>query len=188
MSSDGAVRARLRRAEHEHEGVKVLRAMKGVGLIEGYVVGVGKKWALLANVPSHRLDGYLAFRLRDVERIQPLRSHDFYRALATATGAWPPAAPGLPIDLDTTRGLIETVHTAGTIINLQIEYQDPDVAFLGVPAQLGARSAMMYEVSPQAVWDGTLSRWRYRDVSRIEFSSAYENDLLSIAGPPPASA
>lgn len=180
------MRARLHDAARHHDGVRVTRAIPGADVIEGYVLAVGGKWVLLARVPQTRLDGYVAIRLRDVARVQPLASHAFYRALAEASDAWPPTAPATPIDLESTKDLIRTAQVAGTIVNLQVEYDDPEVAFLGAPAEVDARSVTLREVTPQAAWDGTVSRWPYRDISRVEFLSSYETDLLLIAGPPPA--
>lgn len=166
--------------------MRIARDIPGASIIEGYVVTVGSSWVLLANVPSTRLDGFVAIRLRDVARVQPHQSHGFYKTVAEANGSWPPALPTTLIDLDATGRLVQTAHAHGTIVNLQVEYDDPDVSFLGVPTEIDERSVVLQEVTPQAVWDGTVSRWRHGEISRVEFSGAYEADLFLVAGPPPA--
>ncbi len=69
---------------------------------------------------------------------------------------------------------------------MQVEEDDSDSAYIGIPVAWGEESFLLQEVTPQAEWDGTLSEWRYDDVTRVEFSSTYEHDLLLVADPPPS--
>lgn len=126
-----------------------------------------------------------AVRVRDIERIQPLKCDAFYRKASELAGVWPPALPADPIDLSTTRSLIETAHAHATLVNLQIEREDPDVAFIGVPTRWSPKNLWLHEVSDRAIWDDTDSKWPFADITRVEFSSTYEDDLLLVAGPPP---
>ncbi|WP_141704242.1 hypothetical protein [Planobispora rosea] len=68
----------LKRAARSGKPVRVWRGIDRADRLDGYVVGVGEKWALLHTVSEEiRLDGYSAVRLADVEH-------------ATASG-WPGA-------------------------------------------------------------------------------------------------
>lgn len=176
---------RLQRAQSSNVGIRLNRKISGTCVLEGFVLGVGRKWLLMADVHCSRIDGYVAVRIRDIARIQPLQDNAFYRKVAEATGTWPPAAPETLMDLDTTRRLIETAHVHGTIVTLYSERTDPDEMSFGVPMAWSDRSVSLQEVTPHAMWDGTLSEFRFENVTRVEFSSTYERDLLLIAGAPP---
>lgn len=179
------MRSRLERARVAQRGIRLVRSIPGVDVIEAYVLDVGSKWVLLAAVDVARVDGYVALRVRDIEGIQPLKPDAFYRKASELAGVWPPALPAAPIDLSTTRSLIETAHLHATLVNLQIEREDPDVAFIGVPTRWSQKKVWLNEVSNRAIWDDTISKWPFADITRVEFSSTYENDLLLVAGPPP---
>ncbi len=73
-------------------------------------------------------------------------------------------------------------------MNLRNEDEEEDLALIGVPHTWGEGSLWLEEVTPQATWNGTLSECPYADITRVEFSSTYELDLLLVAGPPPGSA
>jgi hypothetical protein len=184
-SSTTPMRSRLERARSARNGIRLVRSIPGADVIKAYVLDVGSKWVLMAAVDETRVDGYVAVRIRDIERIQPLKADAFYRKASELAGVWPPALPADPIDLSTTRSLIETAHAHATLVNLQIEREDPDVAFIGVPTQWSPKKLWLHEVSPRAIWDDTDSKWPFSDITRVEFSSTYENDLLLVAGPPP---
>ncbi|GAB2673015.1 hypothetical protein [Thalassiella azotivora] len=177
---------RLQHAQSSQSGIRLLRSIPGADVLQGYVVGVGRKWVLLAGLSGARLDGFAAVRVRDVARIQPMPAGSFPQKVAEAAGTWPPSAPATAIDLDRTRGLIETAHVDATLVTLHIEDQDPEVGFIGVPTRYSDRNVWLQEVTPQAVWDGTVSQWRFSELTRVDFDSDYENDLLLVAGPPPS--
>jgi hypothetical protein len=184
-SSTTPMRSRLERARSAQNGIRLVRSIPGADVIKAYVLDVGSKWVLMAAVDETRVDGYVAVRVRDIERIQPLKADAFYRKASELAGVWPPALPASPIDLSTTRALIETAHVHATLVNLQIEREDPDIAFIGVPTRWSPKKLWLHEVSPRAIWDDTDSKWAFADITRVEFSSTYENDLLLVAGPPP---
>ena len=154
-------------------------------MIKGYVLNLGPKWVLMTAVDGTRVDGFVALRIRDMESIQPLKAGAFYRKASELAGVWPPALPAEQIDLSTTRSLIETAHAHATLVNLQMERDAPDVAFIGVPTQWGKKKVWLKEVDSEAIWNDTVSKWAFADITRIQFSTTYENDLFLVAGPPP---
>lgn len=162
-----------------------MRSIPGADVIKGYVLDLGSKWVLMTAVDGTRVDGFVAVRARDIESIQPLKPDAFYRRASELAGVWPPAMPAEPIDLSTTRGLIETAHAHATLVNLQMERQAPDCAFIGVPTRWSRTKVWLNEVDPEATWTDTVSKWAFADITRVEFATSYEDDLLLVAGPPP---
>ncbi|TQL02667.1 hypothetical protein [Cellulomonas sp. SLBN-39] len=175
----------LGRMQDEHRVVRLTRRIPGADVHDGYVVRLGRRWLLLAHVPEIRVDGYVALRLRDLERVQVSTCDETSRRLLQSTGAWPPAGPAASIALDRTRDLVATAAAHGGLVHVEVERVDPDVAFFGAPAHGGEGSMVLDEVTPQGVRDGTVSRWRYREITKVAFSGSYETDLLTAAGPPP---
>lgn len=179
------MRSRLERARSTGKGIRVVRSIPGADVIKGYVLSLGPKWVLLTYVDESRVNGFVALRIRDMERIQPLEQGAFYRKASELAGVWPPALPAEQIDLSTTRGLIENAHAHFTLVNLQMERDAPDVAFIGVPTRWGKKKVWLNEVDSAAIWTDTVSKWAFADITRVQFSTTYGNDLLLVAGPPP---
>ena len=179
------MRSRLERARSTRKGIRVVRSIPGADVVKGYVLDLGPKWVLMTAVDGTRVDGYVALRIRDMESIQPLKATAFYRRASELAGVWPPALPAEQIDLATTRGLIETALAHANLVNLQMECDAPDVAFIGVPTRWSKKNVWLNEVDAEAIWDDTVSKWALAGITRVEFATTYENDLLLVAGPPP---
>ena len=81
----------------------------------------------------------------------------------------------------------ELVAACSTLVNVQVERLDPESAFIGVPARLTDKRVWLEEVTSQAQWVDAISKWKLSEVTRVEFGSSYEDDLLLVAGPPPSS-
>jgi ribosomal protein S18 acetylase RimI-like enzyme len=140
---------------------------------------------LLASCPRHELDGFVAVRAADIRSVRASRWQSFTRGVAERQGTWPPSAPD-GLDLTTTRGLVRTVGVAAPLVSLSKEHRSTSSCRIGSPTSLGRRSVWLLEVDPDARWDPHATRFRYRDLTRIEFLGAYERDLRRAAGPRPA--
>jgi hypothetical protein len=176
----------LRRMKEEHQAIRMVRSIPGSDRLDGYVVGLGRRWLLLARLPDVRIDGYVAVRIRDIQRMQVAPCNEVSSKLLRATEIWPPAGPTTPIGLDHTSELIQTAYANAGLVIVQVEYVNPDIAFIGSPVHESRNSMVLHELTPKGVWDGSLSRWRYEEITRVEFSGTYESDLPAVAGPGPA--
>jgi hypothetical protein len=179
------MRSRLERARSTGKGIRVVRSIPGADVMTGYVLDLGPKWVLMTALDGTRVDGFVALRIRDMESIQPLKSGAFFRKASELAGVWPPVLPAEQIDLGSTRSLIKTAHAHTNLVNLQIEREDPDVAFIGVPTRWSKKKVWLNEVDAEAIWNDTVSKWAFARITRVEFSTTYERDLLLVAGPPP---
>lgn len=175
----------LRRMQDKHKAIRLVRRIQGADRLDGFIVGVGRKWLLLAKLPDVRVDGFVAVRIRDIQRVQVSPCDQLSRRLLESTGAWPPAGPNAPIDLDRTSRLVQTSYAHAGLLNIQVEGVDPEVALIGSPSLDGKKWVVLDEVTSESEWDGSVSRWRRSEITRVEFSGSYESDLLLVAGPPP---
>lgn len=184
--SGAALVERLCRAKERQELIRVTRVIPGSDRIEGYVVAVGSKWFLVADTHETGLDGFVALRLRDVERVWRYDAGDeLLRRFMEHRGEWPVAAPAFEIDLDTTAGLVRTVAAAEPLIGVMNEPYEPDVVMIGTPRYADEAGFLLVEVSHRGKWADELGRWAYRDISRVDFGGPYERMLAAVAGPVP---
>lgn len=175
---------RLHLAQEELALVRVDRGDE-FDLLDGYVVAVGSEWVLLAVLDDAIvLDGHTALRLADVRRIGRRSNDDMVQQALSVREQWPPAPPGVTIDLDSIRGLLTTLMEQ-PVITVHPELDDPTVCFIGAPAGLGDRSLRLVEVDSRGVWNNRSTKHRIADITRIDIGGRYEQALLSVAGPLP---
>lgn len=166
--------------------VEVHRAIADVGSLEGVVVGVGRRWVLVAELDDVRVHGFVAVRRHDVTRVRAAGGQAFQRRYLEMTEAWPLPSPAVDVDLDSTRGLVTSLAAAYPLLTVCVEYDDPDVCFIGAVAKAGKKWLQIDEVTTTARWRGR-SRYRYEHISRIDVGGHYETALYAVAGPCPTS-
>jgi hypothetical protein len=179
------VRADLEAAATAQSLVRVVRSIRCSDELEGFVVGLGVKWLLLALLDGNiYLNGFVALRLRDVTKVQQRGGiGSFVGRALTLRGHWPPTAPA--IDLDTVGGVIRSAGEAAPLVTLHVEADDPNVCLIGRPAGITGRSVQLREITPEAEWKDRPTKWKLADVTRVEFGGRYEEALALVGGTPP---
>jgi hypothetical protein len=178
--------ADLDRAAQEQTLVRVIRTIRRSDKLDGFVVGVGQAWVLLALLdPNINLNGYVAVRLADVSKVEPRGGPDTFvgRALS-ARGEWPPMS--VDMDLDSVGELIRTAAEVAPLVTLHIEEDDPTLCFIGRPVRFTSRSVHLHGITPEAEWEDSPDVWAFADVTRVEFGGRYEDALALVGGTPPA--
>jgi len=166
--------------------VRVLRSLRRADKLDGFVVGVGNAWVLLARLDPNflELDGYVAVRLGDITKVEARGGPDtFVGRVLAAKGQWPPRP--VEVNLDDPAELVRSSAAVSPLITLFIEAEDPDVCFVGKPVRYTKRKVHLLEVTPEAEWreDGP-SKWRLDEVTRLDFSDHYAG-ALSLMAPSP---
>ena len=179
------VRAELETAVREQALVRVSRSIRRSDEIDGFVVGLGQEWMLLAVLDdSIRLDGYAALRLRDVSTVERRGGPDTFVGKALRVrGEWPPV--GVDVDLDGVGELIRTASDVAPLVTLHIEEDDPTVCFIGRPVRVTSRSVHLLEITPEAEWEEQPTRWAFPEITRVDFAGRYEEALALVGGPRP---
>jgi len=174
------------RALDAQQLVTVRRCIRRSDKLYGYVVGAGRRWALMQYLNENLfLNGYCAFRLRDAVRVTRARPGIERRALELF-GEWPPAPPAGELSLDGTRELVASVGLLFPLLGLYDEHTHRDALNIGAVIKITDRRVHLLEVSPNATWDAATTAYRLRALTLIEFGDRYERALWGLAGPPSA--
>jgi hypothetical protein len=174
----------LKRAQEQLSLVSIDR--RDFDDVEGYIVGLGSEWLLMAVLnPAIVLDGYCALRLDDVKRVRHRHNGEMAACALALRHQWPPTAPSTPVALDSVRKLIAAMTTLSPLITVHLEADDPDVCFIGALSELGARSLRLLEVNPRGVWTARPTKYRLDRVTRLDVGGRYEQAVLAFAGDAP---
>ena len=174
---------KLTAARDDVAPIRVERSLSHSHTIEGYVVGIGKKWALLSVTDDGGyFDGYLAFRLADVKRVS--RDTSLTGRFAPTQPEWPPAAPQ-GLDLDSRAGLLTTAAALFPLVGVQEERQREGL-WIGNLIELDNKRVWLREIRPDASWHDFDQGYRRRAVTSVIFDDRYMRALIAVGGEAPS--
>lgn len=181
MSKQSPV-ARLKKALKAEQLVRIERSLRNADRVEGFVLGLGTKWALIAATRDGGfLDGLAAVRIRDVSAVE--RNTSFEERFAKTLANWPPTAPD--VDLDETAALLRGLGSASPLISIGQEGRYKfDGRWIGVIDDVEGGHLWLREVRPDATWKSEPLGYKLNRITYVETGSAYLTGLNAIAGRP----
>jgi hypothetical protein len=183
MASDRKTRARLRAAVTEEHMIRVERSPKFADRLNGFVLKVGNEWALMAQTSDGGFfDGYVAFRIADVKRVD--RDRTFETTFAKAQPDWPPVYPH-DVGLDSTRDVVQSLSVGGGLIGIQKD-RERDAMWIGRLDEITKRFVYLHEVRPDATWHAAPLGYKLKAITTVDVATHYLVALATIAGAVPA--
>ncbi|WP_258725961.1 hypothetical protein [Cellulomonas sp. NS3] len=180
-----AVTAKLERAQQDQLRVRVRRWIPDADPVEGFVVGIGRRWVALAQLSDRiLLDGWALVRLKDIQavKIYPDPNTFATRALRLRS-QWPPVAP--PVDLDHTVAAITAATKVAPLLTVHEEFARPDVCWIGMVRSVDDTTLALHEVDGEANWLRKVTMIDLDSITRLDMGGGYEEALHLVAGEPP---
>ncbi|MFD5618912.1 hypothetical protein [Streptomyces yangpuensis] len=158
--------------------------------LDGFVVGLGAEWTVLALCTDLRLDGWAAVRTADVTRVRRRGDEDCLTArVLRRRGRWPVRGPEPALPLDGLPALARAASREFGLVSLHVERHAPDACWIGEVVEVRPKSLRLREIDTEARWRPAPSKFRFEDVTRVDFGGRYERTLLEFAvSVPPARA
>jgi hypothetical protein len=179
MSKTDSSRERLLAALAEQQMVRVERTPDFADRLDGFVVQLGEKWALMAQISEGGFfNGHIAFRLRDVGRIK--RDKSFAPAHARTQPEWPPAAPR-DIGLDSIGDVLRGLGSDETLVGIQKE-NERHAMWIGVSDEILGSYFYLHEVRPDATWEDEPRGYKLKAITAVEIGTKYMVGLSAVAG------
>jgi hypothetical protein len=173
----------LRAAVDNNIVVQVQRSIRRADRLEGFVVGMGRRWLLLHLVDDVVLNGYAALRLQDVQRVRIRAGEGSFtlRALKLANER-PERLPA--VTLDTIGGVLSGLAQHFPLVSVYTENGHPDVCYIGRPMSITTRSLHLLEIDTDAAWEHKPTTWSLGAITRLEAGGRYETALATLGGEP----
>jgi hypothetical protein len=181
------IRERLRSSVADNRLVVLRRRSERGTRYQGYVLALGRKWVLLAQIADGGFfDGQIAFRLRDLRDVR--NSTSFESRAARLRDEWPPRMPAalVGIDLDRTSGVLKAFGADGSLIGVQSDHRY-DVLWIGVLDEVRRHWVYLWEVDSTGEWRDQPLGYRLRRLTVIERGGQYLRGLADVAGATPPS-
>jgi hypothetical protein len=180
-ASGSKPRRRLVAAQKAGTLVRVSRRLRRSTPLDGVVVAVGAKWALMASfVNGGYADGYVAVRVRDVATVS--RDRGVGSLFARTQPSWPPVAPS-GLDLDTTKAMLRTLAQHGPLVGVERERERAGL-WIGVLVGFERRWLWLHEVRPSARWYKVPHGYKLGTVTTAWLGGRYLDALAATASKP----
>ncbi|MFC3741174.1 hypothetical protein [Paractinoplanes deccanensis] len=175
---------RLRRAAESRKLVRIKRSPRNADRVNGFVVAVGSKWALIADTGDGGFfEGLVAIRVKDVVKVK--NDSSFEERFARTRPEWPPTAPA-DLDLDTTAGLLRGMSAISPLLAIEQERRfHSRMTWIGVLYEVTRRWLWLREVRPDATWRKRPLGYKLRRITKVSVSDRYLTALAAIAGTAP---
>lgn len=173
---------KLRAAQESAEMVRVYRGFHHDYPLDGFVVGVGRKWAALAlTMDGGFFDGHVALRLRDVKRVT--RDRSFQSTFSRLQPEWSAMLkPGF--DLDTTLEALRSFSAHSPLISI-VKERDNSAIWIGEFLGANGKWIGLHEALVDASWRKHPSAHKRSEVDTISIGSHYLTALSAVAGRAP---
>lgn len=163
--------------------VRIERAHRYSDPLDGFVVSVGKKWAVLARtMDGGYFDGYVAFRLTDVSDVS--REHGFESSFSRGLPEWP-AVLDLEFGLNSTDGVLRSMAAHLPLIAIEKERERPAM-WIGEIDEIDTDRLWLVEVRRDATWRKSARGYKLRAITAVSIGTHYLTALAAIAGRAPA--
>ncbi len=184
VSKQSKVQAKLQRALETPSIYRITREIGAMDHIDGFVVGLGKKWALIAQtMDGGYSDGLIAVRVRDISTLKKDRSFETHFAM---TQPQPTAEDLATIDLDRTDRVIETMSSLTPLVAIERDRVITDSMWVGRYVGKHGKWFELLEVRPNASWHRKPLKYQLREVTSVSIGNHYLTALTVIAPEAPA--
>lgn len=149
---------------------------------DGFVVGLGEAFALIHILNSDLmvLNGYTVLPLRQVRNVRSLEKfNDFEERVLALKNIAPEPQPD--VLLKDFPGLLSSVNSHFPLVAIHTEHLYPDECYIGRVAEMKTRSVLLREIDPNAKWRQQARKYRFKNITRVDFGGGYEAALWAVA-------
>ncbi|MGP5397683.1 hypothetical protein [Arthrobacter rhombi] len=151
--------------------------------LAGIVLQLAAEWVLIAAIRNGGyFDGYSIIKTGDIRAIKAettfvpyLRTHQ----------AWPPERPAGTIDLTGPASFLKEIGATATVVALYEEVRRPGMLWIGAPVERGKKSVWILTIAPDATWDTSITKFKFKHLTRVDFSDDYSKAIFELAGAVP---
>jgi hypothetical protein len=160
---------------------EVRSRIKGAESTIGFVVDFSPDLILfqVLNTDVFLLNGYTVIRSEDVKQYRAFDKSQFWQARAVRRfGLNPVRPPG--ISLSSLPDLLKSIGNRYPLITVHPQRKNPEVCYIGSLLSLARSTFTINDLDSDAEWSGP-RRFRYSDVTRVDFGGGYEKALAATA-------
>ena len=187
MASRTKVSRRLTKAFDSTSLVRIETSPRNSEILDGFVVGIGAKWVLIAQTGNggYLDEGLAAVRRKDILKVR--MDSSFEHRFAQTQPEWPPTAPD-GVKLNATAALIQSLSQISPLNGIEQErrFHSP-MRWIGIVDEIGNGWLWLHQTRPDASWHKRPLGYKLPRITKVTISDRYLTGLAAIAGTHPPS-
>jgi hypothetical protein len=154
--------------------------------MDGFAIGLSDRFLLLHLVEQTiQLNGYTVMRLADITSWEDHPYGEFVLQALRGRGEAVRPLDSFPLDDHAT--VLGTVKERWPLVAIHTEKADSTRCWIGRVVDCSAEELVLRKINPLAQWI-ELERFRYRDITRIDWGGLYEQALWEVNSGEPSTA
>ncbi len=147
------------------------------GWTHGYVLDIGPQFFLLGLIDDNiKFNGFQCLLISDLRQMKVPDPHeDFIVAALRKRRERIERKPD--INLSSLSALLKSANALFPLVTIHRERIKPGECAIGRVLDISENSFLLLTIDPDAVWEDKPTRFRLRDVTRVEFGGGYEEAL-----------
>jgi hypothetical protein len=147
----------------------------------GFIIGESRSLMALHQVSdSYRLDGYCVIRREDIQSVKTrFKKRSLIRAALRIKSQEPVRVPEL--SLASMRAAAQSAQSKFGVLVIHRERVQPGEVEVGTLRLSAEHSYVLRWLSTLARWESDDRKFRYRDITLLEFGTEYDQTLFAVA-------
>lgn len=147
---------------------------------DGFIVGVGRTFLMMAIMSDGIFDGYSCLRIKDIRQLNRHDLDDFVKKPRVLLGQKLPPTP--KIDLSSIETVLKSVAKIDPLIEIYGDEIEPDLFTFGRFDGIRKNEAAMIGIGKDGKWRDKPGYYLLSDITRIDFLSGYEDTNRLVYG------
>lgn len=182
-----AIRKRIQTFAGARTKVRATRPMKRSPLLNGFVIAVGKEWALFHPFHDFYPEGYTVFRVRDVVELRSGEFERHWERMLEAESLLSGLEGPFDLPLDDVRALLEGIRRLGENVIVECEgakmSQDDDF-YIGRILQVDLETASFAHFDALGRWESKPQEIRLAEITLVQLRTPYVQTMSKyLSGP-----
>jgi hypothetical protein len=169
------VRQQLQSLVGTRKKVRLTRGFPSEPRVNGFVVAIGREWALLEVFHDFYSEGYTAIQVRGISDIRSGEYERHWEQMLAAEGLLDRIAVPSDVPLDGIAQLLKALQRRGQ--NVIIECEDPDENvqdfYIGQILSVDKDSVCFANFDALGRWDDDPHAIPFREISKVQFETPY---------------
>jgi hypothetical protein len=158
--------------------VRITRKLGEDNLLNGFVLGLGRRLVLLQQFHDFYSEGFVAIRIRDIRKIRSGEHERLWEKMLESEGLLPTYDQSNEVSLDDWGSLLRDLQERNRNIILECEGQESSehgTYFIGRILAVEFDSVSILNFDALGKWDGEPSNVPFLAITKIDYDTPYIN-------------
>lgn len=148
----------------------------------GFILDFNDKFTLiqLFDHDYFNTDGYCIFKNESVKKVRVYDKEEYFLyEVVKKKKIKPKFIP--KVSIENWEKILQSVQENFSLVQIENELINKNCCYIGIIEKISQKGFKLKEIDPSANWDEIPNRYKYKDLTKVAFDSAYINTLWEIS-------